>query len=1081
MIQKLIPRILNMESDESLVKPNEFIDAINVKVDGEDGVDFGVIKYADGNVIIEFEGSPTAPASKEIVTGFVEDESDDRIYVFCATPPAQADSIYMIHKVNGAYVATLLARSAKFDFDKDKLTVGNILRTYDKSITDTESDDGTGFFGDENVLTDFDPTTIITSAQEEGEGGFTDIVVFPNVNQSGIIDFPAGGDPFVSTHTVLIQNNGTNSGEVSISYGVDIGVYGDSPETYGYITNDTLINGSISNGSALTYTIPPQGNVLLTLTHVTDIVSGSFQDDWQWTPSISIFSPTVDFLPINFDWTVTLNELSSGRGTPEFGPNPGLDAGDFVPVDTGIPTSQSKTYSITNVPGDFNETIDMTGTIKINPTTAFVSTHDPSYTFIRYVDGNGDVVVKDADTNGGDPATFAIPAGEIFTFDLVLDIPSGVEEPYADEVRLFIQFTDETGGVIPVEGNPVVQSAPCSYQIQEVIVVDDSNPPALIVNPNPGFEEFYEFEPIAAVGGDEFGGATYSEIGYIINNLGGAGAIQFNVEVINESVEGLISPYLSSLIEAQYVNGDISNINESYSPALSTFTVQVPEASPESPFSRQLNFLIGYTPFGTTSDISLQNAVNSQGGASVGAVVRVTAFAVGGAENPPPLIDKTFNLVFNPLLFGSGRPYLYHVDEGTLATSNPLDQYAPPQFGTGGAWLPLYRPNIEGSFLLDNAAAVQQIALEFKNDGTLPISLPTVKLSNTRYRKSGSLLGTYASTSNNTYITNPAFNQEYLANDEAWMGYGAIYKGNHPQLQGLSGPTLTAAFSSTSDQSSFIYLEGYHDFAYSNGWQVNRYTILDSNLNSEGQRVYTNTERSALPYGWFSTINPIGTTIEDVIPAISANDNFEPADGDGYSFEMRDVHGWWQGVPSGATSEEAARISFSGWFKQAGGGGNSFNSSGLDAVPDNIEVIADNAQIDPGESAYMIFNCNVPQTPSNISEPDIYEALLQINSAPDTVQNASGAVWKFILKGTTGALSAFRPSPIPSKSPELPESGSEVGLIEEDERSTQYGVSRQVSGPKEIKAKPRSISPKSSRKAIDRATLKRIDKDGRRY
>ena len=75
----------------------------------------------------------------------------------------------------------------------------------------------------------------------------------------------------------------------------------------------------------------------------------------------------------------------------------------------------------------------------------------------------------------------------------------------------------------------------------------------------------------------------------------------------------------------------------------------------------------------------------------------------------------------------------------------------------------------------------------------------------------------------------------------------------------------------------------------------------------------------------------------------------------------------------------------------------------------------------------------------------------------------------------------FRPSPIPSKSPELPESGSEVGLIEEDERSTQYGVSRQVSGPKEIKAKPRSISLKSSRKAIDRATLKRIDKDGRRY
>ena len=1072
MIQKLIPRILNIESDESLVKPNEFIDAINVKVDGDVGVDFGVIKYADGNVIIEFEGSPTAPASKEIVTGFVEDESDDRIYVFCATPSAQADSIYMIHKVDGTYLATLLARSSKFDFDKDKLTVGNILRTYDKSITDTESDDGTGFFGDENVLTDFDPTTIITSAQEEGEGGFTDIVIFPNVNQSGIIDFPTGGSPFVSNHTVLIQNNGTNSGEVVISYAVDIGVYGDSPETYGYITNDALINGTISNGANQVYTIPPQGNVLLTLTHVTDIVSGSFQDDWQWTPSISISSPTVDFLPINFDWTVTLNELSSGRGTPEFGPNPGLDAGDFFPVDTGIPTSQSKTYSITNVPGDFNETIDMTGTIKINPTTPFFATHDPSYTFIRYVDGDGNLVLNDADANGGDPATFSIPAGETFTFDLVLDIPAGVAEPYADEVKLFIQFTDETGGVIPVEGNPVVESAPCSYQIQEVIVVDDSNPPALIVNPNPGFEDFYEFEPIAAIGGDEYSGVTYSQIGYIINNLGGAGAIQFNIELISENVEGLISPHLSSLIEAQYVNGDISNLNESYSPALSTFTVQVPEGSSDAPFSRQLNFLIGYTPFGITSDIALQNAVNAQGGAQVGGAVRLTAFAVGGAENPPPLIDKTFNIVFNPLLFGSGRPYLYHVQSG-MATSGSFDQFSPNQFGTGGAWLPLYRPNIPGSFSLTDT---QQIALEFKNDGTVPISLPTVKLSNTRYKNFGSLPGAYAAGVSGTYLSNPEFNQEYLENDEVWMGYGAIQKPNHPLFQNLSGSDLTSALSGNSEISTDVYMEGYHDFGYNSGWQVNRYVILDSNTNSSGQRVYNNTERSDLNNGWFQVVNPIGMKVEDVIPAIPAFDNFEPSDNDQYIFQMRDVHGWWQGLQG--VSEDSARRKFSGWFIQGSGGGNTFNSGGFDAVPDNIEVIPDNAMLDPGQSAYMIFNCNVRQVGGVSNE--IYDALLQINSSPDTTQNQSGAIWKFILRGTTG--SSIDPSYVDLRSSNLPpESGSEVGSIEGGESSTQYGVSRQASGTKEIKAKPRSISPKSSRKAIDRATLKRIDKDGRRY
>ena len=92
MIQKLIPRILNMESDESLVKPNEFVDAVNVKIDGEDGVDFGIIKYADGNVLIDFDVATASPSSKEIVTGFVEDESEDKIYMFCATPQGQPDS-----------------------------------------------------------------------------------------------------------------------------------------------------------------------------------------------------------------------------------------------------------------------------------------------------------------------------------------------------------------------------------------------------------------------------------------------------------------------------------------------------------------------------------------------------------------------------------------------------------------------------------------------------------------------------------------------------------------------------------------------------------------------------------------------------------------------------------------------------------------------------------------------------------------------------------------------------------------------------------------------------------------------------
>ena len=62
-IDKLVPRHLNFEDDERLVKRVEMIDAQNVRIQADDDGDEGVIKNVEGNTVVSFKSGSSLPDS----------------------------------------------------------------------------------------------------------------------------------------------------------------------------------------------------------------------------------------------------------------------------------------------------------------------------------------------------------------------------------------------------------------------------------------------------------------------------------------------------------------------------------------------------------------------------------------------------------------------------------------------------------------------------------------------------------------------------------------------------------------------------------------------------------------------------------------------------------------------------------------------------------------------------------------------------------------------------------------------------------------------------------------------------------
>ena len=81
-IDKLVPRHLNFEDDERLVKRVEMIDAQNVRIQADDDGDEGVIKNVEGNTVVSFKTGSSLPSGTNKVIGSVHNNVKAEILFF---------------------------------------------------------------------------------------------------------------------------------------------------------------------------------------------------------------------------------------------------------------------------------------------------------------------------------------------------------------------------------------------------------------------------------------------------------------------------------------------------------------------------------------------------------------------------------------------------------------------------------------------------------------------------------------------------------------------------------------------------------------------------------------------------------------------------------------------------------------------------------------------------------------------------------------------------------------------------------------------------------------------------------------
>lgn len=82
-IDKLLPRYLNKDDDERIVKSIEFIDALNIRVSQDDDGNAGVIKNVEGNAVVAYNSAAdTLPTGTNRVIGHVTNLQKDEVFYF---------------------------------------------------------------------------------------------------------------------------------------------------------------------------------------------------------------------------------------------------------------------------------------------------------------------------------------------------------------------------------------------------------------------------------------------------------------------------------------------------------------------------------------------------------------------------------------------------------------------------------------------------------------------------------------------------------------------------------------------------------------------------------------------------------------------------------------------------------------------------------------------------------------------------------------------------------------------------------------------------------------------------------------
>lgn len=295
MIGKIFPRKLNKESDPSLIKPDEMMDALNVLASGSEGNDASLVKKAHGNFEAvandpsnTFDAFSGLPSDEEVV-GHVVDESSNRVYYFAKG--ASSDSVYLAEKFSEDEVKiTLLLRDADLGFED--YVAADIIKTPKKTVESVFQDlSFSGVAGDSTSVFDFEADDQSTEIIENQT-----VVTVSNAPQfftSPVYD----GNSKVFNGQLTLKNLGGEPGEVNLGYSHISG--NDDNYVFSYTTSgNESLNVTLEAGAIVI--------VPFKLTLIADIPV----DDATYSISLSVEEVPTPFtqtpLDVSYDRSITL-------------------------------------------------------------------------------------------------------------------------------------------------------------------------------------------------------------------------------------------------------------------------------------------------------------------------------------------------------------------------------------------------------------------------------------------------------------------------------------------------------------------------------------------------------------------------------------------------------------------------------------------------------------------------------------------------------------------------------------------------------------------------------------------------------
>jgi len=820
MIGKLIPRLLNKELDETLVKPTEFVDAINVKVDGVSGTDSGIIKYANGNEIISFNDESNTSqisVSQERIVGVCEDDKDDTIYVFASG--SSYDSIYMVSYVGGDYKMTLLVRSPDLELNDDNFVASDVIRVYNTKIDTSGSDGGTGGTFDDSVdITDFGEGEVIDTSSTDDAAGLANILVTENINVPEDILLVYGDQAVLPDSVITVKNVGDANATIQISASLT----GTNPLS----TYSSQLNGIGGSFNPSNFVLAPGAQRVVSIsTYALGVEVGD-----KITLTASIDSDAVGFETLEYSSQGTVYEETIYDPEYSFTPNATLDVGDFLPVEEGFASYQQKALAITH-------TVTQGASPPISGTASIITSSPDvaAATYFSYTIETAPPEVVISET-----IDFTINPGETFEWFIALQL-NGTEPAFYSAFQIRIEFDPDIE--YGTDQLPTVTSPAIYCQVEEFQTSVDPFPVFAYNNIGGWGGSVVETEPLSTVpSAGAPGTSTGIDYYYMFSEIGGQSGGDVNVVCSFEwETEGFSFGDPAALFTYGYEEGSTGN------PDSITFLSPAPIYSiPVGALqSSRFYFNLDYTVNGLGENSEFESLVNEFGNDVQLKVTIISSYQ--GQNGPIPVGTDTARVTFTPLQANGTLSFAV-----TTSSTQIIGTGSPNGINSWSGKLKNYPTSTGGQTSGLNGL----IVISATNNGANTNGLPIVSITNSRVVSEAGQEGSYISSIiGSSYLTQTLFNADWVNNRILWTGVGSFY----------FVPTQPASVGYMLSGISNISNFGWQPLYLAEGWdeEMTSQSIFDSIVGWESINPNTSSgyyQSSQTEDLIFSQIDPIGMT-----------------------------------------------------------------------------------------------------------------------------------------------------------------------------------------------------------------------------